>query len=115
MSAEQEQKDLETNKLIAEFMGHNRYELKAYWSNISTMDAFIEKPSYHNSWDWLMPVIDKIGSLGYGFSITTSSASVIQEHGFIYTTNIYTVCGPTKIQSVYKTCIEFIKWYNEKK
>lgn len=47
---------MENNKLIAEFMG--------------AVGSPMYKPNemkYHSSWDWLMPVIEKIEHLGYTF------------------------------------------------
>ena len=61
---------IKDNKLIAEFMGDK------FCTNFSVgMDFYDEgwlrksnksyysKLQYHNSWDWLMPVIDKIESI----------------------------------------------------
>ena len=43
------------NKLIAEFMGEEFME--------ASLDGNDFYPQFHTSWDWLMPVIDKIYSL----------------------------------------------------
>ena len=49
-----EQKQIiEGNKIIAEFMGKTRrYE--------TTIEIFYDNLKYHSSWDWLMPVVEKI-------------------------------------------------------
>jgi hypothetical protein len=44
---------IEGNKLIAEFMNHEEdYDEHGVW----------QKLQYHSSWDWLMPVVEKIKS-----------------------------------------------------
>lgn len=51
---------LEGNKLIAEFMG-GKYYPNGGWSEWQFPDG--GKPSilyYNSSWDWIMPVVDKI-------------------------------------------------------
>lgn len=60
---------LEANKLIHEFMGWRWFD-KRYPRNHGigapeawegTNDIIIQKAKYHSSWDWLMPVVEKIG------------------------------------------------------
>jgi hypothetical protein len=73
---------MESNKLIAEFMGavgtpmYNPTEWDIYITGYLDVDSNDEKaqhfytPSemkYHTSWDWLMPLIEKIEILGYRF------------------------------------------------
>ena len=58
----------EGNKLIAEFMGlvyRNGYNYTGWYKSTTTEKfAYIicdtERLKYHSSWDWLMPVIEKI-------------------------------------------------------
>jgi hypothetical protein len=55
---------LENNKLIAEFMGYETYEMSGY-INIHYSDdnvRTINDVHYHSSWDWLMPCIGKISN-----------------------------------------------------
>src|ERR1044072_3730139 len=62
---------LKGNKLMAEFMGftvfHKRYPRnhgigapEAEWK-----DMIVEKAKYHTSWDWLMPVVEKIEKINH--------------------------------------------------
>ena len=57
------------NKLIAEFMGYDTYESNGYimvrYSDNN--ERTLQDTHYHTSWDWLMPVVEKIESLGYTF------------------------------------------------
>ena len=55
---------------------------------------------YHTSWDWLMPVVEKIKDLGYSQELDKID-------------NVLT-CD-LRINSLYKAVVEFIKWYNENK
>ena len=87
------------NKLIAEFMDLRSTGLSIY------------KPSeykYHTSWDWLMPVVQKIESLGYVFIIQGGKA----EYGeMISETRCF--IAEDKLSSTYKAVVEFIKEYND--
>ena len=80
------------NKLIAEFMG-------------------VKPPlymEYHTSWDWLIPVVEKIESLGYVFTIQGGKA----EYGeMISETQCF--IAEDKLSSTYQAVVEFIKEYNK--
>ena len=98
------QHDIEMgNILIAEFMGNS----KEYEIDINTKTL----KSYHTSWDWLMPVVDKIESLrdengnAYRFTIDMSNAQ-------IEGTNIEIVGGSCKLDTTYQAVVEFIKDQN---
>ena len=61
---------IDKNRLIAEFMGISIDGEFAYIKDEGspleeTMP--INQMEYHKSWDWLMPVIQKIETLGYTF------------------------------------------------
>jgi hypothetical protein len=47
----------ENNKLIAEFMGY------PYFLSDSGVDSWGDD-EFHQSWDWLMPVVEKINETG---------------------------------------------------
>ena len=66
---------------------------------------------YHSSWDWLMPVVEKIESLNYEFIIfrTTANINRGESQEFPY------YQGETKKEAAYKAVVEFIKWYNQNK
>jgi len=74
------------NKLIAEFMGgeHPLTEI--------THEAH---HNYHTSWDWLMPVVDKIEIEGF------------DPHGIIDN-----ALGSREIEDVHNACVTLIKAYN---
>tara|TARA_R110000782_G_scaffold255356_1_gene344128 strand:+ start:1281 stop:1583 length:303 start_codon:yes stop_codon:yes gene_type:complete len=59
----------DNNKLIAEFMGLSIKEGVCYYTDADDMFPMgieVEEPylPYHTSWDWLMPVIEKIENDG---------------------------------------------------
>lgn len=73
---------------------------------------------FNTSWDWLMPVVEKIEEMDIVASfqieqptiyIWASSESSTFENIEI---DIFT---KSKIEAVYETCIKFIKWYNGRK
>ena len=58
-------KNIENNKLIADFMGWNiqsptTIPTDLHLSNLELDNGDIMELKYHTSWDWLMPVVEKI-------------------------------------------------------
>lgn len=68
---------------------------------------------YNELWDRLMPVIEKIESLGYFCMINRwTSVYTGSEDNRI---EITTVQGLSKIQNTYLAVLAFINWYNKEK
>ena len=129
---------MENNKLIAEFMGDyfdSGLQL-AYYIRYNKVYR-IEDSQFHESWDWLMPVVEKIESLDlseYGYTwkgidgeteYNNQSIHVEIERNqcWIYmnlqldpphTFNEKTshIKFDTKIEAVYAAVVEFIEYYN---
>ena len=105
---------LEGNKLIAEFVTEEPEVLKQDLKRAGTLESM----QYHESWDWLMPVVEKINLLDeYEYSVTiyTMDCHIQDKKG---NTVISIDCKNTVdelIKSVYEAVVEFIKWYNENK
>lgn len=109
---------IENNKLIAKFIGSDFINnniminrLPKYFLNNS--DSY---NCFHNSWDWLMPVVEKIEDLDNCQVDICFDWCRIGYKGYLF--NIDTrnfLKGKTKIEAVYFACIQFIKWYNENK
>ena len=99
---------LEGNKLIAEFMGMVRHNHISYatWANSKGDHIFESVLQYHSSWDWLMPVVEKIESLknsdDYEIDIFGNCCDIGGR---------FEAVGETKIAAVYIAVIEFIKWH----
>jgi hypothetical protein len=114
---------IENNKLIAEFMGLvEPYELPQHGTirpNGDFKTGFTSAQlKYHTSWEWLMPVVEKI-------ECTTTDNDDNSDTFFnvmieVFECNINggdSVCicksGNTKREATYKAVVEFIKWYNK--
>lgn len=52
---------MKDNKIIAEFMGYEVKQNKCYSPKYN--DGTIAPMQFHTSWDWLMPVVEKIYQL----------------------------------------------------
>lgn len=130
----------EGNELIALFMGatfnpnwrflnDNKYDVKPTWeyamdnrpTKYSTMYWGASQMEYHLTWDWIMPVVEKIESMGLHFN-TQKNESWIDWLG-VENENLEFLQqydnekfeankGESKIDSVYKTVVQFIKSYN---
>ena len=97
---------LKGNKLIAEFEG--RINELCHDNNTSS------PYNYEKSWDWLMPVVERIDSR------TPYDPRVTIEHNWC---SIKVpdgrfdieIIGSSRIEATYKAVVEFIKWYNKNK
>tara|TARA_B110000037_G_C16846481_1_gene394010 strand:- start:36 stop:392 length:357 start_codon:yes stop_codon:yes gene_type:complete len=113
------------NKLIAEFMGVNptilgdeiTYEMygiiDCIEDGLDEQHFFLEEElMFHDSWDWLMPVVEKIESderydvdiLQYGTRITDNQKEIVN--------NIANISFDKKIDHTYQAVVEFINEYN---
>lgn len=98
----------EGNKLIAEFMGHEvAYSDTSHPCIMGEMNCW-SPIKYHKSWDWLMPVIQKIGNLD--FNKTEGLESIIYYY-FPHNSNMLFI----PIDLIYDRIIKLITWYNENK
>lgn len=91
---------MENNKIIAEFMN---LELGSpyMWRPGSFSPLIVENLLYHKSWDWLIPVVEKI------LNICAENDDL--EKYAVITDNI------PYIQQTYDECIKFINFYNKQK
>jgi hypothetical protein len=92
----------ENNKLIADFMGKDH-----------ELNQCISAPLYHKEWNWLMPVVEKIETLGYTFEknyqrVDKDWQSLIVKGNDI----LYQEFNDDSLKSSYYVVVEFIKWYN---
>lgn len=121
---------VEGNKLIEIFKGERqlmpngkmfgikRGSLKEHenWFNIVN----VEDLKYHSSWDWLMPVIEKIEEIGkrpgiYGKEVIIHSQyTSVGNYGPNYIVQT-TTDDTDKIGATWQTVIKFIQWYNSQK
>jgi len=113
---------LDNNKLIRDFMGVNYSkgvlgDSRIYFKiKVAYMDDEIisaeEDFRYHISWDWLMPVVDKIEN------DCSHEVVVFGDHCHINQGDTHDMgysSKGSKKESTYQAVIEFIKWYNVNK
>jgi hypothetical protein len=130
-------------KLIAEFMGGKEVDWFAERVVILPLEhqkhlglpAIINKENYRTwansyileneimykfSWDWLMPVVEKIESLGYVSYIEKMNVNYEQhrvyfnEHGSLLEV-ARGARNESKLLAVYDAVVDFIEWYNKNK
>jgi len=110
---------IENNKLIAEFLGWEKSEMKLLVPTVTTVYRTVEyyngekvvgsftHPSsmkFHKSWDWLMPVVEKI----------VNEFPEYDHHKVVE--RVLQALMTADINEIYSSVIEFIKWYsNERK
>ncbi|MEX0598836.1 MAG: hypothetical protein WD512_20300 [Candidatus Paceibacterota bacterium] len=112
----------ENNKLIAEFLGYSQphpfYPKTTYWYKQGKEP--LVSLSFHSDWNWLMEVVEQIEKLPLfpndnSFNVTigaTKYCTIQDSNGEVVE---ITAMEETKILSVYKAVVEFIKWYNVNK
>lgn len=126
-----QQEILEGNKLIVQFMcvkNVREYQTKRNPNIIDLViaedeDGYIDYVEginyilYHSDWNQLMPVVEKIESLGTGYVMMENNKCEIvitlDNQGKKHFSNRF--IQNTKLESVYEGVVEFIKWYNENK
>lgn len=117
----------ENNKLIAEFIGLSS-EGNCYVSENIMFDPILneynegyigkERMLFHNSWDWLMPVVEKIESLDFVVTTKLNSCFIKEFEHEINNKAIWRGkhhSKTSKIEATYKAVIDFINWYNKQK
>jgi hypothetical protein len=124
------------NELIAEFMGFER-RAQGAWDN-NEYAYTIKFPSVYNklmipsemlfatSWDWLMPVVEKIAKIETNDKVYNGEDSYFDSYfprtfgmincetkEFMVRINRHPLHqSASLIEAAYKAVIEFIKWYN---
>jgi hypothetical protein len=119
-----EEEIIQNNLLIAQFMGYTKgtYDhgingVEEIWQNYSIEDGHYKSErefDYERDWNSLMPVVEKIESLGY-FCMINRWTSVYT--GFGQTPSqmsITNVEGKSKIGNTYRAVLAFIEWINSK-
>ena len=92
--------NLENNKLIAEFMGYEAYEYRGHTMFIFDEDNHRTELDlhYHTSWDWIMPVVEKVEQVHEGVPEELINLSLF-----------------STIDEVYNAVVEFVKQQNKNK
>lgn len=132
MSDMTQEEILEGNKLIAEFMELHKDEESGNYLIVdephirASCLMSIEYLRYHSSWDWLMPVVEKIEHL----EETETMLGIVDINSHYcrilslckkqpdiiigcYETSPEKLKCSTKIDALYQAIIKFIKWYKK--
>ena len=118
----------EKNRMIADFIGIHEImldeESKYDTDDISHLLGFAILPKlstissdellFHTSWEWLMPVVEKIEGIGYCVEIATTLIGIrdTQHNKDFYIVGI-NINHATKLEATYKAVVQFIEWYNK--
>jgi len=99
--------------------GTNDYAYKR--SKTGEIDVAYPIPTlkYHSSWDWLMPVVEKIektkNSDGYKYQVDIQNNHCLIESSNYSSSLDKRIYGEIKIKAVWLAVVEFIHWYNKQK
>lgn len=112
----------EGNKIIDIFM-HPNYTIIGdwvYWNDEHGSRNHIGAAKYHTSWDWLMPVVEKIEKLNMVGAVVISrdhcwihnnKEPLTHENEIVHAD----LCRNNKLDAVWYSVVLFVKWYNENK
>jgi hypothetical protein len=114
----------ENNKIIAEFLGAKKTDIqgiqKPVYYPIMGKSVYEDRLKFHSDWNCLMAVVEKIES--FEDENRCAKFNVIIEQTFVEIISrndnleeIVKLDSNTKIEAVYKACVEFINWYNQQK
>jgi hypothetical protein len=110
---------LNGNKLITEFMGGKWYS-KRYPRNHGircgtldrNWDCIIEKAKFHYSWDFLMPVVEKIEQMPFRVKMCGRRVEIWKDPNNLNEQFICMNKRLTKIESTWFCITQFITWHN---
>ncbi len=126
---------ISNNRLIAEFMGAKHKKdmpslSRAYMDGNNyiwiPIHGIVRKDTisigkgpimkFHSSWNWLMPVVEKIEGIKDDQGYLTKVKIWVNRCDIVFGNDVkhfpYKL-GETKIEATYTAVIEFIKWYND--
>jgi hypothetical protein len=119
----------ENNRMIVEFMGHEEEQTESgefvyaieFQNPEKLNDIQVEffcahEFKYHISWDWLMPVVEKIESLEY--SVEKNLQRIDGDFQCLITKGndiLFQEFAVKSIEAMHYVVVEFINFYNEQK
>jgi len=116
LDPDKEISDMTDNELIAEFMGLKKDVAfsEGHGKPMYKVIGSVSNLRYHNSWDWLMPVISKIKKLDVAIQLISNKNCCIHnfDQGFEYE---FEYEFEQDFTPVYDAVVAFIKWHNGKK
>ena len=105
------------NELLADFMEISWYQFHKAKHIESNELLGAESLHYHESWDWLMPAVEKIEALGYIITNDRSNTTIVKNQAFA--SAFIRVFGSrsdiSKLESIYRAVGEFLEIHYLKK
>ena len=108
---------IEGNKLISEFMGLKIGNAWQVWNGYADYSQEAEF-EYHQSWNWLMPVVERINETRIpendfpaSVIIFKTTCHINDDQQIIVEADIKK--GEDLLICVWKAVVEFIKWYKK--
>lgn len=109
----------EKNKVIAEFDGIKHIDKKTYehwWYEFNDgKSAYAMQFKYHSSWNWLMPIVEKIEGIRHDvyhrFNIVIYGIRCRIESKYFHCN----ICKQIKIAAVHEAVFQFCQWYLSQK
>jgi hypothetical protein len=103
----------ESNKLIAEFMGcffkDDFWIVTVNGQEIPTVRNSLDM-QYHSNWSWLMPVVEKIESLGYWVVMMPNGCQIYKASGNFYGDMVIDAdFKNTRLENTYEAVVCFIE------
>lgn len=103
----------ESNRLIANFMGIRIIDEDVIRPDLNCFR--LSEVGYHKSWDWLMPVINKIERMCNYNNVRYNV--LLSEHSLLINPHVtpeVMICeyAEDKLDAAWKTVVKFITWYN---
>lgn len=101
------------NKAIAEFMGLKTYISPHGFDYCNTLFILTEygkeTGKYHKSWDWIMPVVERVRGLQKDDFKDIDNQ--LLENRKAHVTHLRVT---ESIETIWDKCVVFAKWYNSK-
>jgi hypothetical protein len=107
---------METNRIIAVFMGFEdesrilgggqKMRRKTEWKyGCQQYEQYgYDQLKYHLDWNWLMPVVEKIESMGYEVNIGSNVVIIYEKNGSV----LIETFAQTKIQATNQAIVRFV-------
>ncbi len=105
---------IESNKLIAEFMGGKYVPDNEHVFSHFIIDGVVRPPSYvryNSSWDWLMIVVERINDLNNVVEIHENHVRVVNNER---SEVLVDVVAGSMFEAIYQSVVEFIVWHKQK-
>lgn len=108
----EQQQILEGNRLIMESVfaqDHHKKWMEKLIKFEGNPDVAFEEARYHDRWDWIMPIVEKIERGNYGFKMCRKVVEIYWDDSKEL---ILKRKEKSRIESLWIAIVDFIQWYN---